>query len=295
MNGFGPLSLLFGLILGIAYLAIQSQVLATVSEAVAGQSAGLEYRVETEAAAVEAVEEDPIEIFDANGRVIGAAKAVALLAPERFSRARTAQFITFVDPADLLGEGEAMPEGDLRDLMVEARAARIADQACVRLVSTVAAECGVRGFSTERIARVDERADLEDAARRLPFVDHYLVETEMVFTPKTPVGALPEAPRVTFNEKRFEFEPWDVAGPAPDVMAARADEVMTAATRACADIRAIHGNCGITEIQIDGRYRTPERFTSRFELAWFTPLHGSPVAEEEPVEPSTTPPTAPAE
>lgn len=289
MTGYGPISLLFGAILGIAYLAIQMNMMSTVSDAINMQSEPFEYRNETVDAAAAVAAQKSYEILDMEGRPTSVKRAAPLLAPTRFSDGRSARFATHVDPARLLKEGETMPEGEMQALMVEARAARLADAACVRLRETLAAECGVRSFQAERIGPAEEWMDEERVRRHLPFVGQFLLTTTMVFTPKAPVGDLPESARVTLNEKTFKLDPWTTEAPSPHGVAARTGEVMMAAVRACADIRAIHGNCTVIGVDLGGNRREAGAFSGAFELAWLTPVQGA-----VPPEAGEATPAAPA-
>ncbi len=58
------------------------------------------------------------EIFTEQGLTLPKALARALLKPNEFSKVRRVEFETFVDPRSLLAEGEALPSGEMRDLMV---------------------------------------------------------------------------------------------------------------------------------------------------------------------------------
>ena len=294
MYRMGPIGLVFGLVLGGIYLAIQLNIASTLSETVGANSAMMTYTLDTEEEVVAAAETLAFEIYNPDGKQVGPGKAVALLAPERFNRARVATFVTFVDPMSLLKEGEELPHGMMLKLMVEARGARLADAACDQLLAGVAATCGVKDFVTTWIAPADDDAGEEVIARRAPFARHFKLTTTMVFTPNVPVGPFPEAARVTFNEREFRFEPWEVDSPSPEAMTARAEEAMLAATKACTDIREIYGNCAITEIHIEDGYHFPGKYRTEFELAYFTPLRSAPGVGDTPA-PAPEAPAAPVE
>jgi|GEM_PF-4011924 len=172
-----------------------------------------------------------------------------------------------------------MPEGEMQALMVEARAARLADAACELLREGLAEQCGVRRYQAERIGPVAEWMDEERARRHLPFVGQYLLTTTMVFTPRMPVGDLPESTRVTLNEKTFKLDPWTTDAPSPDRIAARTDAVMAAAASACADIRVIHGNCTVIDLALGGNAREAGEIRATFDLAWLTPVQGAVMSD----------------
>lgn len=298
MSGYGPISLVFGLIIGVAYLVIQMNIASNVNEVLQSQFAPMEYRNETTDAVEAVAEAKSYEVFDARGNKASARKLAPLLTPDRFSDKRMAGFSTYVDPQSLLKEGETMPEGEMRDLMVEARAIRLADAACARLIETLAAECGVRVFEVNRIGPVEDWMDEERAARQAAFTGQYLLNTSVVFTPKMAVGTLPDSSRVTFHERRFDLETWTTDTPSAEAVAARTDEILAAAVRACADIREVHGNCTVIDVGIDADRRAAGAFGGSFELAWLTPLQGEPLPVEavggaEEGAPETAPESAP--
>lgn len=285
MYGTGPISLIFGLVVGAVYLVFQFNIMSSVNEVINTQMVGMETHEERMEEAITArAPEVTFAIIDVNERSVSRARASALLAPGSFTRERSAQVMTYVDPASLLEEGETLPSGELLQIMVEARGARLADEACERFLATVAADCGVRSFSAVWIPFEHEHDDEEEKARRAVFGGHFKLKTDVLFTPKAPVGDFPETARVTYNEKEFDFEPWTAPAPSPEAMAERFDYVAAAASRACDDIRAIHGNCVISSIEVDSRSRDEAKIKSGFELAWFSPRKDELLAEELPVE-----------
>jgi len=285
MYGTGPISLIFGLVAGAIYLVFQFNIMSSVNQMMSAEMVGMETHEERMEEAITAqAPEATFEIFNAREHRITRAKASALLAPDSFTRERSAEVMTYVDPASLLKEGETLPAGELLQIMVEARGARLADEACDRFLATVAADCGVRSFETGWIPFERDHDNDDQKARRTVFGGHFKLTTHIVFTPKAPVGDFPETARVTYNEKEFDFEIWYPPAPSPQAMAERFDYVASAASRACDDIRAIHGNCVISSIDVDTGRRGVGSIASGFELAWFTPrgeeLLGNEVADE---------------
>lgn len=217
------------------------------------------------------------KIVDGRGRTVKRRNAEALLRPYDLTSSRTATLMSFVDPQSLLREGEEMPTGELRGLMVEARSAFIADRACEAMLNTVAAHCGVKSYKTAYIGELNcERCDAADRLRRKPFVGHYQIFTEMAFTPKADVGVFPDTSEVLFTEKTFELDEFQLTGPDSAAVEDRFAYIVKAATRACEDIKALHGNCVVSDIKLSKRvYKQSSDFSdipSSFSLAYFSPL-----------------------
>lgn len=214
-------------------------------------------------------------ILNAKGHKLSRKAASALLRPYDLTRERSATLMSFVDPQTLLREGEDMPTGELLDLMVEVRSAAIADQACRTLLTTVAAQCGVKSYKTVRIGKLScDSCDAQDHARRAPFVGHYQITTEMAYAPKEPVGVFPEAERVMFQEKTFDLEAFDLADPDSGVVDERFAFIVSAANRACEDIKSLHGNCVISNLKLAKRIYIErsdfDDIPNAFTLSYFT-------------------------
>ncbi len=217
------------------------------------------------------------KIIDARGRTVKRREAAALLQPYKLTRGRTAELLSFVDPKDLLRDGEDMPIGELRGLMVEARSAFVADRACGALLKTLAAQCGVKTYETAYIGELDcETCDAAERLRRKSFVGHYQIVTEMAFTPKVDTGVFPETSEVLFTEKTFELETLSLKGPDGAAVEDRFAYIVEAATRACEDIKALHGNCVVSNITLSkksyGKRHDFGDIPSSFTLAYFSPL-----------------------
>lgn len=275
MRGLGAIGAVIFLVPAMIYGAFQVQIMLKVNEVI-NETMNFE---STEDRLAEAVAEESGEItfaiIDTRGQSLAPARASALLAPKTLDRNRDARVSTIIDAATLLEPGEQMPQGEMRDVMVEARTARYADALCDQLIATLADQCGVVRYSTEEITYDTEKKapDWADLA------GYYVVETHAIFTPSAPVGTFPEADTLVYQTKDFDLEPWTIPGAAPDAIAARLGEVLTAAELACSELRRVHGNCVVSEIEFDIRQFRPDSVIPSFEIAYFSRLQTTALAE----------------
>ena len=276
MRGLGAIGVVIFLVPAMIYGAMQMQIMlkvnSVINEALTVETHG--DRI-TEAVVAESGE-IPFSIIGSRGQTLEPGQAAALLAPNTLNRKRAARVSTIVDPATLLAPGETMPGGDLRDILVEARTAAYADALCDQLIATIANQCGVVSYSVDEIT-FDPDKDAPDWADA--FAGRYVVETHAIFTPSTPVGSFPVADSLVLHSKEFDLDAWTAPGPSPEAFAARLGEVLLAAERACAEMRRIHGNCVVEDIDFDISRHQPDRVRPSFELGYFSRLQTTASVE----------------
>ncbi|GKY89073.1 hypothetical protein [Sinisalibacter aestuarii] len=275
MNATSLIGVILAIGVGFYVMVAQSNMSRDIGAVVARnmQAQTVEPEAPRERAAEEGPEPDPFDknIVNEGGRSVSRQAVSYLLDPARFDRKRTVTVEVPVSPASLLRPGEAMPEGDLRRLMVEARSAALADAACERLLGSLAGRCGVSGFGVE--GGVGGR-DRMNPARAAMFADIYVVSTTMVFVPKAPVGSYPETATVMLNNREFDLDPWIMPGPWAAAYEPKLAELYEAAEAACADIRGVYGNCMLRSARMALSGREPGEVRRSFTLAWFSPVYG---------------------
>jgi len=275
MRGFGALGAVIFLVPAMVIGAMQMQMMFKVNKSM-GEAFSAETgpdRIET--AVAEESGEIAFRIVGSRGQDLEPKQAAALLAPATFTRERLAQLSTIIDPMSLLQPGETMPEGEMRDVLVEARIAKVADAACEHLVDTIAGNCGVIRYSTRMISHDAE----QDPPELAGFDGYYRVETMAVFTPKDSVGSFPQTDTVVYQEREFNLEAWTIPAPSRATIAARTQEVLLAAGRACDEMRAVHGNCAVSDIQFRISRHDSRKIHPQFTLAYFSPMQTSARAE----------------
>jgi len=275
MRGFGALGAVIFLVPAMVIGAMQMQMMFKVNKSMSEVFSAETGPDRIETAIAEESGEIAFRIVGSGGQDLEPKQAGALLAPATFTRERIAQLSTIIDPASLLQPGETMPEGEMRDVLVEARIAKVADAACEHLVDTIAGNCGVIRYSTRMISHDAERDRPELAA----FDGYYRVETMAVFTPKDAVGSFPQADTVVYQERDFSLEVWTIPAPSRAAIGVRTQEVLLAAGRACDEMRAVHGNCAVSDIQFQISRYDPGMVRPQFTLAYFSPMQTSALAE----------------
>ncbi|MGL4309036.1 MAG: hypothetical protein ACRCSU_01015 [Paracoccaceae bacterium] len=175
-----------------------------------------------------------------------------------------------VDVASLLDPAEPMPAPELAQIFAVARADRVANGECARLMRRVAAECDLARAGVEPGAEADQPLTLVLTLR---------------FTPLRATGQLPETDQMQFVTSTLPAEPL------PDGVAERVTTVETGGTyrdylyadaeAACAQMRRSVGNCSIMRINAD---LTGDSADGSFTIAWMEPLHIT--AEDHPTKPA---------
>lgn len=297
MNGTSLIGVIVFLCVGIYVSVMQTKATQSISEAVspfmAGQVAEVNDAPEAGSEVEAASQTDPFtaEIIDGRGRKVSQKDVSYLLEAHKFDPKRGVDVEIPVLPESLLAPGEALPESYAR-LMVEARSARLADDACGALLDSFAATCGVQSYGVNGGVIYPDQKDEPHGAL---FADAYLVSVDMVFTPKEPVGTFPDTPTVMLNTKTFDLDDWTLPGPWRVALYPKITEVFAAAEAACTDIRAVHGNCVIKNARLEIGSRPPGFTYRSFELAWLSPVYGEAVVEPDAVAAAPDPaPAAPA-
>jgi len=275
MRGLGAIGAVIFLVPAMIYGAMQMQIMLKVNKVI---NETLDYESSedriNEAVAAESGE-ITFTIVGSRGQSLEPGQAAALLAPGTLNRKRYAKVSTIIDAASLLEPGEAMPAGEMRDVLVEARTAKFADALCDQLIASIAGQCGVISYSAREITYDPKKATPDWAA----LAGYYVVDTKSIFTPSTPVGDFPATDTVVLQSKEFDLEDWPVPGAAPEAVTARLDEVLLAAERACSEMRRIHGNCVVQDIDFEISPRRPDRVRPSFEVAYFSRLQATASVE----------------
>lgn len=148
MTPINLISLLFGLAATVFGFVVYAKVGGTVSAAMSGIAADFA-EIERDAADRDAGE---MTVENAPGGVLKVVKEagarsprdeiLALVNPEVLSRERKIELEIVVDPADLLSDGESLPEDpDLAALTVKVRGRAVAHDLCGELVKGFAGSC----------------------------------------------------------------------------------------------------------------------------------------------------------
>ncbi len=197
------------------------------------------------------------------GRRVHRTMEAMLRTPERAMEHRTAQITTVISANDLLKEGEALPGKDMLELMVNARATRLAEDHCALMLETLAAKCVVTHVHTGNLIS----GNPEVAGRNL-----FELNSTMVFLPKVPLGTLPEGEALVVHQKRVSL---DFVPPLQEVEHAQTEAVMrdtlAAFASACNDLRETHGNCMVLEPTLSVSARR-EQLNRHVTLVYLAPM-----------------------
>lgn len=182
------------------------------------------------------------------------------LNPAARGNARDMRVTRMIDIRTLVASGETLPPEALRKVFIDARAARLAEAECARLMAQIAESCVPRRYEASKTPERDTDGMI------------WGVRMDLAFTPRTPTGAPPAAEAQMFSESRLEFAaPKSFDGMDAQAMAAWTAENYALIEAACADIRAIHGNCSVFDISLGGS-RSNAVLNAR--IAW---LEAAPV------------------
>jgi hypothetical protein len=163
------------------------------------------------------------------------------LNPDARSNARDMRVNLQLDIRSLLAPGEAPPPEALRKVFIDARAARLAEAECAQLMAQIAATCVPKSYEARDTPERDSDGML------------WGVRMALDYTPRTPTGTPPQAAAQMFTESRLEFAaPNSVDGMDAQALAAWKAEHYALIEAACADIRAIHGNCSVFDMSAGG-------------------------------------------
>ncbi|MEZ5686217.1 MAG: hypothetical protein R3D78_10135 [Paracoccaceae bacterium] len=160
----------------------------------------------------------------------------AFMLHDSFDRHRMVRFTLQVSPEEVLAEGEALPEAEWLDILMEARAVKVGLQACALLPESFAKGCDLRDIS------VGKR---DDATGRYP------LNVSLKFIETAPLGLLPDpGSQPEIVRTRVTLDPIEVG---PGKMAEALGRLTTAAEQACVLRRAKFGNCALSLVTLDAR------------------------------------------
>lgn len=182
------------------------------------------------------------------------------LNPAARGNARDMRVNLMVDIRSLLAPGEALPPEALRKVFIDARAARLAEAECAQLLAQVAETCVPKSYEADKTPERDSGGLV------------WGVRMGLAYTPRTATGTPPAAEAHMFNGSRLDFTaPNSVDGMDAQALAAWKAEHYALIEAACADIRAVHGNCSVFDIAAGGSRSNAALIAT---LAW---LEAAPV------------------
>lgn len=186
------------------------------------------------------------------------------LNPAARGNARDMRVNLMVDIRTLVAPGEALPPEALRKVFIDARAARLAEAECAQLMAQVAATCVPKSYEASKTPERDSDGML------------WGVRMALDYTPRTPTGTPPAAEAQMFTESRLDFAaPNSVDGMDAQALAAWKAEHYALIEAACADIRAIHGNCSVFDLSLGGS-RSNARLVASISWLEAAPLPAAP-------------------
>lgn len=186
------------------------------------------------------------------------------LNPDAPGNARDMRVNLMVDIRTLLAPGEALPPEALRKVFIDARAARLAEAECAQLMARIAATCVPKSYEADKTPERDSGGMV------------WGVRMGLAYTPRTATGTPPAAEAQMFNGSRLDFAaPNAVDGMDAQALAAWKAEHYALIEAACADIRAVHGNCSVFDISAGGSRSNAQLIAT---LAWLeaAPLPAAP-------------------
>lgn len=179
----------------------------------------------------------------------------AYLAQDRFVPGRTLTVVRQAKLADLLGEGEKLPDAPFLQVLADIRAPKVADGLCAVLTQTVAQDCAVNA------ARV-----VEDSVD--PATGTAMFRLELVYRLKEADGDLPDlaAHVLRSDYVRVDFPAGDAAAATPDAVLQAA---LSAVATAC-EAETVGEVCRPVRLSLDWAPGRPVSATA--EIAWLDPL-----------------------
>lgn len=202
-------------------------------------------------------------LMTAEGRRVHRELEAMLRNPEKAMEHREASIETVVTANDMLKEGEALPSPAMIELMVTARAARLADDDCALMLETIAARCVVTHVNTSRIGRSDDPMTGDTT---------FEVRASMVFLPKDPLGDLPEADTLVVHEQPVRLDNLPLADLGAATVRAGMAEALTGFVGACRDLREIYGNCMVLEPRLSVSARDEGSLQRSMRLIYLAPM-----------------------
>ncbi len=189
------------------------------------------------------------------GGVVPQADASAYLVQDRFVPGRTVVLLRLASLADLLVEGEKLPDAPFLQVLADIRAPRVAEGLCAVMTAAIAQDCAVNA------ARVVE-GSVDPVAGTAQF------RLELVFRLKDPGADLPD---LAANVLQSETVPLDLeagaeGGSSPDALLAAA---LSAVATACA-AEKVGAACRPLRFELD--WVPGQAVKARAQIAWLDPL-----------------------
>ena len=241
MNGLNTLFTLIALAVMVGVWVVQARISNSVMEQVEASKVSIQGDRDWNATEL-TVENAPggeLTVLKEAGRRSPRDEIVALVNPEHFSSERTIRLSQIVDPNALRKEDEVIPEDPkLRELWMTVRARAYSAVLCEDLVREFARACRPSG---ETIKGPSEAG-------------HYVITSTLSYQPVAAFGDVPATETVSFGDFDVEPEEIEIDHYEPGAMVSHHRELLDLVEEACAEIRAVYGNCG------------PLGLTARFNL-----------------------------
>lgn len=208
-----------------------------------------------EAASAPRPEEPRLQLISPTGELVPQEEARAYLVQDRFTPRRTVEMTLQANLADLLAEGEKLPEVAYLQVLADIRAPRLADGLCAVMRSSFASDCAVNA------ARVVE-GSVDPAAGTAQF------RIELVYRLAEANEEVPDLARHVLR-RGGTLLTLDPGTPGTESAEAALKATLVAATEACA-AEGVGQLCRPVQLAVDWRPGAPVE--ARADVAWLSPL-----------------------
>ena len=198
-------------------------------------------------------------LISPSGGLVPQDEALAFLRQDRFMPARTVTILRDAHLADLLVQGEKLPDAPYLQVLADIRAPMLAGMLCKEMTTTLAADCAVNRAQVEA-GSVDP---LEGTAR---------FRIELVFRLKPEADELPDLGThvLTGARRTLDLDPGAEGTESPEAALAAA---LAEAQAACPEDALF---CRIQRLLVDWSEDAPVRLAA--DVAWLSPLPKGVIA-----------------
>ena len=209
-------------------------------------------------AAVPVTAEEPLRqswLMSPTGDLIAQDDLRAYLAQDRFAPSRMVRITRQARLADLLAEGETLPEADYLQVLADIRAPQVAEGLCEVLQQSGATDCALN------LARVE-------AGSVDPVAGTAMFRLELVYRLAEPAEGLPDLAAKVFRSSpvNLSLEPGSAGTASPEAALAAA---LAAVNEACA-AETVGDLCRMQRLSLDWRPGQPGQASA--EIGWLDPL-----------------------
>jgi hypothetical protein len=200
-------------------------------------------------------EEPQLRLISPSGELIAPDEARAYLAQDRFAPRRTVELTLQANLADLLAEGERLPEVAYLQVLADIRAPRLAEGLCASISPSFAADCAVNAARV-----IDGSVDPSAGTARF--------RIELVYRLAEAAEEVPDLAQHVLR-KGGTLLTLDPGTPGTESAEAALQAALAMATEACA-AEGIGKMCRPLRIAVD--WRPGEPVEASVEVAWLSPL-----------------------